>query len=171
MKSKQPLRLGNQNSATRYAAMLVSALVLVASTQLAVAQPVTREVLDYVEVSHRDVDSTTITVHFRFPVAYETHFPAKPDEVLMVKIRPTTLGNVEPDRSRRREALRPPADTPVTDIVYDEESLWDPYLILHFSEPVEFRVKQGRDGRSIAIELPRPSATPALHSSPSPAPR
>jgi hypothetical protein len=170
MKPKQPRPLDNRNRAARCATILISTIVLFASRQPAAAQPITYEVLDYAEVTHRDVDSTTITVHFRFPVAYETHFPAKSGEVLMVKIRPTTLGNVERDPSRRREAVRPPAGTPVTDIVYDEESLWDPYLILHFTERVEFHVRQGRDGRSIAIDfLQPPSATPALHPSPSPA--
>lgn len=167
MRFEQPFSFSNQSHVARWMVMLIVVLALVVARQMISAQPVTHEVLDYAEITHRDADSTTVAIHFRFPVAYQTHFPAKSGEVLMIKIRPTVLGNAERDPSRRREALRPPAGTNLTDIVYDEESLWSPYLILHFSESVSFAARQGRDGRSIVVEFSHPESTPAPGSSPS----
>lgn len=143
------------------AVVLIVAAAWLASQQRVRAQPVTREVLDDAEVSHRDDGSTTLVVSFRFPVNYLSHFPLTVGETVAISIRLTSFEK-EPAQSvpRRREALRPPRDAgiPLTDIVYDEEALWSPYLILHFSEPVEFRVSEGRDARSIVVEFPGPEA-------------
>jgi hypothetical protein len=140
---------------------LVLLAVLLLHPRWASGQPITRDVLDSADVA-RDADGATIlTIQFRFPVNYVSHFPTASGETLAINVRPAVMGHAETDVPRRREALRPPrlAGVPLTDIVYDEEALWSPYLFLHFGTPVSFRVRQGRDGRSVVIEFPPTQAT------------
>ena len=146
----------------RFAALCTIMLSMAPS---ALAQPVVREVLDYVDVE-RSERAVAIRVFFRFPVSYQRHFPFESGDTLLIHVAPTVFEKEEKDVPTR-EALRPPddPDVPLTDIVYDARTLWSPYLMLHFSRRVDFRVRQGSDPRSIVIELPL-----AAPSSPAPSP-
>jgi hypothetical protein len=123
------------------------------------SQPVVRDVLDRVDVERRE-GSVEVHIHFRFPVNYVRHFPFESGDTLLIHVSPTIFERREDD-SPHREALRPPDDpeVPLTDIVYDERTLWSPYLMLHFSRRVDFRVRQGRDFRSIVVELRKSPST------------
>jgi hypothetical protein len=131
------------------------------------AQPVERDVLDHVEVE-RTAHALAVHIYFRFPINYVRHFPFESGDTLLIHVTPTFLEKREKN-SAHREALRPPndPDVPITDIVYDDRTLWDPYLMLHFSRQVDFRVRQGSDFRSIIVEFPiaTPSPAPSLPSS------
>jgi hypothetical protein len=132
-----------------------------ASWTPAAAQPVVRDMLDRVEVERRE-GTVAMHVHFRFPARYARHFPYESGDTLLIQVTPTVLEPGRGNAPRPREALRPPndPDVPVTDIVFDERTLWSPYLILHFSRRVHFRVSQGSDFRSVIIELPLAPAPP-----------
>jgi hypothetical protein len=135
------------------------------------AQPIVSDVLDSADVSRAADGTALLTVHFRFPVNYVSHFPTSSGETLAISVRPAVFGKPEKDTPRRREALRPPRDAgiPLTDIAYDEEALWTPYLFLRFSEPVRFRVRPGHDGRSIIVEVPPPATPGSIEPGASPA--
>jgi hypothetical protein len=155
--------------ARRLAAGIVLAFAVMAANDSA-AQPVDRETLDHVEITHGE-HAIAITIYFRFPTAYVRHFPYESGDTLLIRVQPAFFARPEMD-TPQREALRPPddAEVPLSEIVFDRKTLWDPYLILHFRERVDFQVRPGRDPRSIVVEIPRSEAerrTPLPSSSPS----
>lgn len=151
---------------TRRFLALVYATMLLSSPRPTPAQPVEREVLDYVDVE-RSEQTVAVRIHFRFPVNYVRHFPYESGDTLLIHVT-TTAFEARDETSAAREALRPPddPDVPLTDIVYDARTLWSPYLMLHFSRRVDFRVRPGDDARSIVVELPL-AAAPGASPSPS----
>jgi hypothetical protein len=144
----------------RGTALLFVLAALFATPPGAAAQPVVRNILDHAELT-RSERGAALRVYFRFPVHYVRHFPYESGETLLIQVTPEILGAPEGKAPGHREALRPPddPDIPLTDIVFDNRTLWSPYLILHFSRRVDFRVSPGPDFRSVIVEFP--AATPA----------
>jgi hypothetical protein len=157
--------MSNPSARTRRIAAALYTMMLLTLPRSTLAQPVVREVLDYVDVERSD-RAVAIRVYFRFPVNYVRHFPFESGDTLLIHVTPTIFEERQKD-TPGREVLRPPddPDVPLTDIVYDTRTLWSPYLMLHFSRRVDFRVRQGSDFRSIIVELPLP---PQPNPSPSP---
>jgi len=128
------------------------------------AEPAGDRILDDVRISERG-ECAVIRVSFHFPVRYQRHFPEKSGEELRVKLLPIAINPDDLEALFRRESFRPPGSeiAPLSEVVYEGDISGGPFLTLRFRHPVQFRVGQGDDYRSLRIAVPLPeSSSPCL---------
>ncbi len=114
-------------------------------------------------------DASLIRARFSEPVFYVKHFPEQTGVTLVIFVRAPRLGESERPGSRIRKSIHgtPNEVLPLLDITFEvDDGPEGSRLVLKFKRAVRYSVKQGRDGRSIEIEVEkpipaRPTETPA----------
>lgn len=120
--------------------------------------PARAEVIDDVAIESRDA-SPTIRLRLTGPVRYLRHFPADQGEIVVVMLEalaPEAFGPVPPAEEvrRSRAAGRVPAFTARVSRDPACAAAARPLcIILAFEAPVRYRIRLGRDRRSVLVEL------------------
>lgn len=120
--------------------------------------PARAEVIDDVATEGRDT-SPTIRLRLTGPVRYLRHFPAEQGEIVVVMLEalaPEAFGPVPPveEVRRSRAAGRVPAFTARVSRDPACAAAARPLcIILAFETPVRYRIRLGRDRRSVLVEL------------------
>lgn len=134
---------------------------LIASVFLAAmvaAGPARAEVIDDVAIESRDA-SPTIRLRLTGPVRYLRHFPAEQGEIVVVMLEalaPEAFGPVPPAEEVRRsraEAGVPAFSARVSRDPACSSTMRPLCIILAFEAPVRYRIRLGRDRRSVLVEL------------------
>ena len=126
------------------------------------AQPIKNVILDSATV-YSENGCANIRVNFNFPIRYKQHFPRGGGDDLRIQLMPMINGAEDNKLAFIREAVRTKNEDllPLVNIIYDGEATTGPYLVLHFNQVVKFNVHQGRDFRSILINVFNSDATSA----------
>lgn len=129
------------------------------------------QLLDDIEV-RSDQGVAEIRLHFTAPVRYIKHFPAERGELIKLYLQVLSLDGTEemPLQEYKRTPSIP--HVPPYTVLYSTArtclAVRDPLCLdIQFSKPVQFRIRQGEDGRSILLHVltetglpPAPSSTP-----------
>jgi tetratricopeptide (TPR) repeat protein len=117
------------------------------------AEPVTDRILAGHQLSTRN-GCTFLKINFHMRVQYKSHFPVDHGDQLRIKIKAIDPGRVLEAMSRR-EALRPPQNTPlnVQSIVFEPDGLEGPVLAVNFGRQVHYNVVPGRDFLSMIVAV------------------
>jgi len=145
----------------------LAALAALLGTILFIPQ-VTAQVLETVELESL-ADTSLIRARFSEPVLYVKHFPEQTGSTLLIFVRALKLGESTRPGTRTRKSIHgtPNAVLPLLDVTFEiDDGPEGSRLVLKFKRDVRFSVKQGRDGRSIDIEVekpvpPKPAERPA----------
>jgi len=142
-----------------YLKMLAIAGLMALATS-AFGQPVADRVLSSAEINKNE-GCTVIRVQFELPMQYVSHFPESSGDELRIKIRPQPVGSQEALSLISRDGTRPPFDEDVglLSVEFVGRQALSSELILEFRRPLTYRVRQGRDYRSILIGIPGPDTT------------
>ena len=135
--------------------LFVSCVVL--SPAPVLSQPVRDRILGDVHIEDRD-ECALVRIGFAFPVRYLRHFPENAGDELRIHLEPIAVNPQDKGALTRREAIKPPHSdiAPLSEVVYEGDITGGPYLTLTFTHPVQFRVAQGPDFRSLVIAVPLP---------------
>lgn len=123
-------------------------------------------ILENVEVSEAG-GSALIDANFAVPVQYVKHFPTASAKILQIYLRVTAIskGDKQSLVERRSVSAPPGSRVPLLDVIYKADGVEGPHLVVRFSEPVSFAVRQGDDNRSIRIIVPTSVSQPTAPSS------
>lgn len=122
------------------------------------AQPSRDKILSGVEVDE-DTSCAIIKVEFNFPVRYVRHYPYEFGDELRIQLEPIVISPLDREGLSRRESFRPPNDfAKLIDVIYEGDIIGGPFLTLLFRYPVDFKVQQGTDFRSLIVAVPGPEA-------------
>jgi hypothetical protein len=138
----------------------LAALAVLLGTVLYIPQ-VMAQVFETVELESTP-DASLIRATFSEPVLYVKHFPEQTGSTLLIFVRALKLGESERPGARTRKSIHgtPNAVLPLLDITFEvDDGPEGSRLVLKFKRDVRFSVKQGRDGRSIEIEVEKPIPT------------
>jgi len=113
------------------------------------------QILDSVEVNRAD-GAAVIWVHFTVPVRYEKHFPSESGQILQIYVTVSPVGGQVVSGGRDAKTFRAKPGDPwsLLEVDYDGDGTEGPHLVLRFNKPTQFRVQQGKDGRSIVVLVP-----------------
>ena len=137
------------------APFLIASLFLAA---MVAAGPARAGVIDDIAIESRG-ETPKIKLRLTGPVRYLRHFPADQGEIVVVMLEalaPEAFGPVPPAEEvrRSRAAGRVPAFTVRVSRDPACSTAARPLcLIVAFEAPVRYRVRTGRDGRSVLVEL------------------
>ncbi len=122
--------------------------VLVFTTHLLAA----RVVVDDIRIT-QEQECYRVKVSFNFPVQYIKHFPYERGEDLRVQLSPILTGTEERAALFTYEKIQLPYDDTgdLIDVAYEGNVEGGPYLTFYFKEPVNFKVGQGKDIRSLLV--------------------
>lgn len=154
-------------------ALLASQAVLGGRAPLR-AEPVRGRVLRELEVEELS-DLWIIRVGFNVPLRLLRHAPGDRGRHIAIELTPLPLGAGEVPAVRSREALRPPPEAwggvPLVEVVYEGGRAPAPdALQVDLSRVCDFRVRPGRDSRSLEIQVYKRSAAPVPQAAPPAAP-
>ncbi len=122
------------------------------------AQPSRDKILSGVEVDE-DTGCAIIKVEFNFPVRYVKHFPYESGEELRIQLEHIVISPLDEEGLSRRESFSPPNDfAKLIEVVYEGDIIGGPFLTLLFRYPVDYKVQQGSDFRSLIVAVPGPEA-------------
>jgi len=128
---------------------------------VSIAQPVRDRVLADVKIVEK-TECAVIHIGLNFPVRYLEHFPLSSGDELRIRLVPIAISADDREALFKRESVRPdPNDlAQLSEVVYEGDVAGGPYLTLLFRHPVQYKVSQGSDFRSIlvAVSLPESSA-------------
>ena len=115
-------------------------------------QPIQDRVLDNVTIEEEE-EVVVIRVGFSFPVRYISHFPPFSGKELRIHLEPIAVSRADRDAVFKREAIkpRPHEKMEILEVIYEGDIGGGPYLTLLFDETTSYRVKQGKDYRSLVI--------------------
>lgn len=120
--------------------------------------PARAEVIDDIAIESRDA-SPKIRLRLTGPVRYLRHFPGEQGEIVVVMLEalaPEAFGPVPPVEEVRRSrgaAGVPPFTARVSRDPACSSAARPLCLILAFEQPVRYRIRTGRDGRSMLMEV------------------
>ena len=107
-------------------------------------------------------ECAAINVGFNLPIRYLKHFPLDSGDELRIRFVPIAISQDDLEALFKREAVRPaPSDlAQLLEVVYEGDVVGGLRLTLLFGHPVQYRVSQGSDFRSVsvAVSLPESSA-------------
>ena len=136
-------------------AFLIASLFLAVTVAVA---PARAEVIDDIAIESRG-ETPKIKLRLTGPVRYLRHFPAEQGEIVVVMLEalaPEAFGPVAPAEEVRRSrgAGRVPAFTARVSRDPACAAAARPLcIILAFEAPVRYRIRLGRDRRSVLLEL------------------
>ncbi len=113
-------------------------------------------VLGGVEIEERGV-WTEITLRFNLLLQYRKHSPLESGDLVDIQLLPVRRDTSikEGIRSRQRIIREPTRALPLSTIFFEEIIPGKPELILRFTEPVKFEIRQGSDLRFLTIRVRR----------------
>jgi len=113
------------------------------------------QTLDDVDIETRNGDAV-LSARFSGAVRYQKHFPLTRGKLLVISLRLVGLTDRQKEPSRRRISKQPKLNgkLPLLDVSFEPNGVDGPRLFVSFTRPVEYKVRQGRDNRSIDIILP-----------------
>lgn len=116
-------------------------------------------IIDEVTVSERP-DCSVVKVSFNFPVRYVKHFPYSTGDDLRIQLEPITRNVADREALFARETVLPPPNEIVglSEVVYEGDIEGGPFLTLFFTRPVNFKVEQGTDFRSVVVTVAGPES-------------
>lgn len=109
------------------------------------------EVLDGVDLVRRK-GQVIIRINFTTPVHYKSHFPKRRGRSLEISLSFPGARELERRRSYR-VSKKKSSRIPVRDVVFEGDTGDGPRLTIHFSRITSYKVKKGRDGRSIEVVI------------------
>ena len=96
----------------------------------------------------------TAQIGFSFPVRYINHFPQNEGKEVRIQLKPLTIGPLEEQDLRDREAFSPAqGEALLNNVIYEGDMEGGPYLTVQFSQAVRFAVAQGTDFRSVNVSF------------------
>lgn len=128
---------------------------LLVSLGWAFSAPARAQLLDDIELR---ADQGIAEIHLRFsvPIRYLKHFPAERGELIKLYLQVLSLDGTE--EREMQEYKRTPSipQMPPFKVLYSTArsclSVRDPLCLdIQFNQPVQFRIRQGEDGRSILL--------------------
>ena len=135
---------------------LVALATCLASAGVALAQSASRAVLESVETT-TEGGAAVVTIGFVVPLRYVSQFPETQGSELRITVAPAGALPDWENEVRVREAVKPAsfdARAPVEDVVFERDETGASGVTVRFAREVRFRASQGRDLRTIRIELP-----------------
>ena len=115
------------------------------------AQPTGGRILSDIALAGSET-CRTAQIGFSFPIRYVNHFPQKEGKELRIQLKPVTVGPMDEQDLREREAFSPVDDsTPLSNVIYEGDMEGGPYLTLQFNQITRYTVAQGTDFRSISV--------------------
>jgi hypothetical protein len=131
---------------------------------LVVAQTVSAQVLDSIDVAPREVDAE-ITIRFSQKILYLRHGPQNETKDLRIFLR--LVDSPVPESELMQETLRGPKieRVPSISVVYPELRNG---MLVSFAQPTRHAVRPGGDGRSMVITVPLLPAVAAITTAPPP---
>jgi hypothetical protein len=130
------------------------ALLAVLISTITTASPVRNKVLEEVTVQH-NAGQPALEIKLSFIFSYLGHFPLDEGSELRIRLQPVQVAPVDRKSIFGREGLRP-VDAErfaIDEVVYEGDVKEGPWLTIHFTRPVHYRVIPGSDYRSIRILL------------------
>ncbi|MGQ0572083.1 MAG: hypothetical protein ACT4P5_21470, partial [Armatimonadota bacterium] len=134
---------------------LLALAACLAWTGSAVAQSASRAVLESVETTEEGA-AAVVTIGLVVPLRYVSHFPESRGSELRITVAPAGSLPARENEARFREAVKPAgvnARVPVEDVVFERDETGASVVTVRFAREVSFRASQGRDLRTIRIEL------------------
>jgi tetratricopeptide (TPR) repeat protein len=115
------------------------------------------QILDSVEVNRAD-GAAVIWIHFTVPVRYDRHFPSESGQILQIYVTVSPVGGEKVSGGRDVKTFRAKPGDPwsLLEVKYDGDGTEGPNVVLRFNKSTQFRVQQGKDGRSIVVLVPAP---------------
>jgi len=162
---------------TRAARVLGLVLLCAVSATLAPgrlrADPQSRRMLDGLRFARRG-DAWEMRIAFHSRIRYLRHAPRTRGTTLEIQVDPLALSFADLPMLASHEALTPDRDAPVplADVVYEGHRSGDKVVVLRFTRPVGFEVRQGEDFRSLVVTVreealpPQPAPAPATPRAP-----
>ena len=116
------------------------------------ARPSRDRVLGELLITER-AEEAEVNIGFNFPIRYVRHFPETEGDELRIQMRPLQVGMADQDALFKREAITVDQDNlaDITEVIYEGVEVGGLVLIVYFTKPKTFSVKQGSDYRSIQL--------------------
>ena len=123
----------------------------------ATGQPARDRLLDDVVLSANG-SQALIVISMTVPIRYVRHFPYEPSKELRISIELVAISPGDRDARFQRETMRPKCSDAISlqEVVYEGDIFGGPYVTLMLNQPQSFQVSQGRNSRSIFVELDDP---------------
>ena len=138
--------------------LTVGTLALLVAISLK-AQPTGGRILFDITVSGSNACKVAL-IGFSFPIRYINHFPQTEGLEVRIQLKPVTVGPMDAQDLKDREAFSPVDDaTLLNSVTFEGDMAGGPYLILQFSASARFTVAQGTDFRSIRVAFHAPGDT------------
>ncbi len=132
--------------------LLLCLLILLVSFATPAKQPVRGLVIDRLDV-RETAESVSLRVRFNFPVIYVRHFPQAAGDSLQIVVRAKPDKDVPMEYLRMRESARVPESLGglVHAVRYEGDHPGLPWIVVDFRGEAHYRVRPGRDARSLVI--------------------
>jgi len=129
-------------------------LALLLGSMHASAAPARSKVLEEVSIQQYD-DQPVLEIRFSFLFSYRMHFPTNKGSELRIWLRPLQVAPSDRQSITGREGVRPPGGPQfgVDEVVYEGDVREGPWLTIHFTRPVHYRVVHDPDYRGIKVFL------------------
>jgi len=150
---------------TEHRSLLLCLLLCLVPLTASAKQPIRRSIIAGVDVQDA-AGGLEVRIRFNFPVLYLRHFPPARGDSLQIVIRTKPSQDVPDAYLKMREAARIPAAVAsrIHAIRYEGDHPGLPWIVVDFRGPTHYRVRPGRDARSLLIRLDpsSPAAVPPL---------
>lgn len=143
---------------SRYCGLII---LLVFGGGLQAAGPGRPDTFDWVDLQKQN-NKLIMTIHFRYPVMYQWHFPQSEGDTLLVQLKPIPL-HTRPGVSEQRSykpleiALVPPNEY-IDSVSFEYNDAWNGLLNVQFSRTVPYRVYP-TDLRKLVLEIDTTNTT------------
>jgi len=101
----------------------------------------------------RDNKGGHLDINFTNPVRYLGHFPANEGDVIQVRLRPVLFGGFSENLSITNTVPAPgkAIDYDVEEVRYEGNVPGGPLIVIRFSKPMRFNIKEGEGLKSLLI--------------------
>jgi len=104
-------------------------------------------------VINRDNKGGHLDINFTNPVRYVGHYPPNEGDVLQVKLRPVAFGEFKENVSiaDKLPTSSKALDYNIEDIIYEGKVPGGPFIVVRFSKPMRFEIKEGDGLKSLLV--------------------
>ena len=138
----------------RTALLGLGILALLLAGMSLIASPVRNKILEEVTIWHSD-EIPVLEVKLSFMFSYLGHFPPGGGKELRIRLKPVQVAPSDRQSVFHRESVRPldGEQFAIDEVVYEGDVKEGPWLTIHFTRPVHYRVLPNADYRGIKIYL------------------
>jgi len=106
-------------------------------------------------VINRDNKGGHLDINFSNPVRYLGHYPPDEGDVLQVKLRPVAFGGFAENvsLSDKLPSSAKVLDYNIEDIIYEGKVPGGPFIVIRFSKPMRFEIKEGEGLKSLLVSF------------------